>query len=101
MVLQAVARHAQGEKDQAVQMLCDALALAEPGGFIRIFVDEGPPMAALLSEAANRGFAPNYVRQVRVAFGPAEDRTTVTQDLRTTGSCHRSRWQLPATAERT
>ena len=81
MVLQAVARHVQGEMDQAVQLLGDALALAEPGGFIRIFVDEGPPMAALLSEAANRGFAPNYVRQVRAAFGPADGRTPVTQDF--------------------
>ena len=42
MVLQAVAHHAHGEKDKAVQLLGDALALAEPGGFIRIFVDEGP-----------------------------------------------------------
>ena len=41
MVLQAVALHAHGEKDKAVQLLGDALALAEPGGFIRIFVDEG------------------------------------------------------------
>src|SRR2546428_5817679 len=51
MVLQAVALQAHGEKEQAVQVLCDALALAEPGGFIRLFVDEGPPMAHLLSEA--------------------------------------------------
>ena len=43
MVLQAVALHAHGEKDKAVQLLGDALALAEPGGFIRIFVDEGEP----------------------------------------------------------
>ena len=35
MVLQAVALHAHGEKDKAVQLLGDALALAEPGGFIR------------------------------------------------------------------
>ena len=55
MVLQAVALQAHGEKDKAVQLLCDALALAEPGGFIRLFVDEGPPMAHLLSEAAARG----------------------------------------------
>ena len=41
MVLQAVALHAHGEKDKAVQLLGEALALAEPGGFIRIFVDEG------------------------------------------------------------
>ena len=45
MVLQAVALYAHGEKDQAVQLLGEALALAEPGGFIRIFVDEGAPMA--------------------------------------------------------
>ena len=46
MVLQAVALHAHGEKDKAVQLLGEALALAEPGGFIRLFVDEGPPMAS-------------------------------------------------------
>ena len=50
-----------GETDEAVQMLGDALALAEPGGFIRIFVDEGLPMAQLLSEAAARGIRPDYV----------------------------------------
>src|SRR6266545_6082026 len=35
MVLQAVALHAHGEKEEALQLLGDALALAEPGGFIR------------------------------------------------------------------
>jgi LuxR family maltose regulon positive regulatory protein len=60
LVLQAVAHHAHGEKDKAVQLLGDALALAEPGGFIRIFVDEGIPMAQLLSEAAARGIMPDY-----------------------------------------
>ena len=48
MVLQAVALHAHGEKDKAVQVLGEALALAEPGGFIRLFVDEGAPMAQLV-----------------------------------------------------
>ena len=62
MVLQAVAQHAHGEKDKAVQLLGDALALAEPGGFIRIFVDEGLPMAQLLSEAAAQGIMPDYIR---------------------------------------
>ena len=50
MVLQAVAHHAHGEKDKAVQLLSDTLALAEPGGFIRIFVDEGEPMRMAISE---------------------------------------------------
>jgi LuxR family maltose regulon positive regulatory protein len=60
MVLQAVALQAHCDKDQAVHLLCDALALAAPGGFIRLFVDEGPPMAHLLSEAAALGMMPDY-----------------------------------------
>ena len=47
-VLPAVAYHAHGERDKAVQILGDALALAQPGGFIRIFVDEGEPMRLLI-----------------------------------------------------
>ena len=68
MVLQAVALHAHGEKDKAVQLLGEALALAEPGGFIRIFVDEGAPMAQLLSEAAAHGMMPDYVGKLLAAF---------------------------------
>jgi LuxR family transcriptional regulator, maltose regulon positive regulatory protein len=81
IVLQAVAYHVHGEKDKAVQLLGDALKLAEPGGFIRIFVDEGPPMRALLQEAAKHGNVSNYVRQLLSAFGKAESGTPVTQLL--------------------
>jgi LuxR family transcriptional regulator, maltose regulon positive regulatory protein len=82
MVLQVVALHAHGEKAQAVQLLGEALRLAEPGGLIRIFVDEGPPMAALLREAAKHSTATNYVRQLLAAFGIAAGSTTpVTQAL--------------------
>jgi LuxR family maltose regulon positive regulatory protein len=68
MVLQAVALRAAGEKDKVVDLLGEALALAEPGGFVRIFVDEGPPMAQLLSEAAARGIMPDYVGKLLTAF---------------------------------
>lgn len=68
MVLQAVALHAHGEKDKAVQLLGDALALAEPGGFIRIFVDEGIPMAQLLSDAAAHGIMPDYTGRLLAVF---------------------------------
>jgi len=81
MVLQALALHAQGDKKQAVQVLAEALALAEPGGFIRIFVDEGPPMAALLQEIARQGGASNYVQKLLEAFGKAEIKTPVAQLL--------------------
>ena len=67
MVLQAVALQAHGEKDQAVQVLCDALALSEPAGFIRLFVDEGHPMAQLLSQAAALGMMPDYTGKLLAA----------------------------------
>ena len=67
-VLEALAAHAQGAKDRAMQALGDALAMAEPGGFIRLFVDEGAPMAELLTEAAARGLMPDYVGRLLSAF---------------------------------
>jgi LuxR family maltose regulon positive regulatory protein len=76
MILQAVALHAHGEKGKAAQLLGDALALAEPGGFIRIFVDEGPPMARLLYDALSRGIAPDYVRRLLAVFPVDEPEQT-------------------------
>ena len=73
MVLQAVALQMHGEKDKAVQLLSEALAMAEPGGFIRIFVNEGIPMAQLLSEAAAHGIMPDYIGKL-LAVCKAEKR---------------------------
>jgi LuxR family transcriptional regulator, maltose regulon positive regulatory protein len=70
LVLQAVALHARGERDAALQLLGDALALAEPGGFVRTFVDEGAPMAELLAEAAARGIRAGYTGKLLAAFPP-------------------------------
>lgn len=75
MVVEAVAHYAHGETDTAMHWLGEALTLAEPGGCIRIFIDEGPPMAALLREATKHGIATNYVRQLRAAFGERDGRT--------------------------
>jgi LuxR family maltose regulon positive regulatory protein len=75
MVLQATALHAHGEKDKAVQLLGDALALAEPGGFIRIFVDEGIPMARLLAEATAHGIMPEYTGKLMSAFEAEKQRS--------------------------
>ena len=48
IVLEVLALYAQRAKDQALQLLAEALALAEEGGFIRLFVDEGEPMRLLI-----------------------------------------------------
>ncbi len=49
-ILHALALQAQGESDKALLPLQDALVLAEPEGYIRTFVDEGEPLAALLRQ---------------------------------------------------
>ena len=64
--LLALSFQSQGDTDRAINTLERALSLAERGGFIRIFVDEGPPMARLLPirKPLSRGIAPDYVRPV-------------------------------------
>jgi len=72
LVLQALAHQAQGDIPSALKSLERALILVEPEGFIRIFVDEGPPMAHLLYEALNRGIATDYVQRLLAAFPVTE-----------------------------
>ena len=79
MVLEAIALHAHGEKDQAAQRLGEALALAEPGGFIRLFVDEGEAMRLAIADfrlAIEKQLCgydrqlPGYVDKLLAAFEP-------------------------------
>ena len=81
LVLQALAHQMQGDIPAALVPLERALTLAEPEGYVRIFVDEGPPMAALLEAAAKQGIALNYVRHLLTAFGKAESKTPAKQVL--------------------
>ncbi len=69
LVLQALAQQLRGDIPAALVALERAMALAEPEGFVRIFVNEGPPMVELLEAAAKRGIATAFVRQLRGAFG--------------------------------
>lgn len=48
--LQALARAGRGDRSGALAALAEALALAAPEGYLRVFADEGTPMAALLRE---------------------------------------------------
>ena len=69
LVLEALALDAQGKKDMAIHLLLDALILAEPGRFIRLFVDEGRPMAHLLSQAEVSSMMPDYTGKLLAIFG--------------------------------
>jgi LuxR family transcriptional regulator, maltose regulon positive regulatory protein len=74
MVLQAVALQAHGEDDRAIQLLAEALALADPAGCIRLFVDEGAPVAGLLARMKDEGRGRQaYVQKLLAAFGEPRD----------------------------
>lgn len=67
-VLQALACHARGNTVRAVEQIGQALAVAGPEGDIRLFVDEGPAMAALLQQAEAAGVPAGYAQQLLAAF---------------------------------
>jgi LuxR family maltose regulon positive regulatory protein len=81
LVVQALARHARGDLAGAVASLGRAVGLAEPEGYVRVFADEGPPMAALLKLAAKQPNAPSYVRTLLAATVTAEQRPPDQQAL--------------------
>jgi LuxR family maltose regulon positive regulatory protein len=69
LVLRALALGAQGDRTSALATLEQALLLAAPEGYIRLFVDEDAPMLALLRLAYRRGTVPEYVATLLSAFG--------------------------------
>ena len=67
LLVQALAHQEQGNTSLALASLQRALALAEPEGYVRIFVDEGESMARLLQEEPRRGIAPDYTGRILAA----------------------------------
>ena len=81
-VLQALALDAAGNQAAGLAALAEALALAGPAGYVRVFVDEGAPMARLLGRlaaaqrtgraAAPDDVPPDYLQELARAFQPAD-----------------------------
>lgn len=68
LVLQALAFQVAGDTGRTLLALGRALSLAEPEGYVRTFVDEGAPMAALLRQALSQGIAPHYASRLLAAL---------------------------------
>jgi LuxR family transcriptional regulator, maltose regulon positive regulatory protein len=73
LIVQALAHHLKGNIPAALVPLERALTLAEPEGYVRIFVDEGNPMMILLKAALKQGIVSKYVLYLLTALGKAED----------------------------
>jgi ATP/maltotriose-dependent transcriptional regulator MalT len=72
LVLRALAHQALGDIPAALGFLDRAVTLAEPEGYVRVFVEEGPPMTSLLRVAAKRGTRRDYVRRLLAAASGTE-----------------------------
>ncbi|HEX6554804.1 MAG TPA: LuxR C-terminal-related transcriptional regulator [Ktedonobacteraceae bacterium] len=84
LILQALARQMRREEQAATSALAQAVHLAEPEGYIRSFVNEGAPMAALLAALRERerkhGPTP-YLDSVLAAFAQEDGAAQATQPL--------------------
>ncbi|MHB0877669.1 MAG: LuxR C-terminal-related transcriptional regulator [Anaerolineae bacterium] len=69
LVLRSLALQAAGNLPEALATLDRALTLAEGEGFVRVFADEGGPMARLLQLVAGRGTHASYVTRLLGAMG--------------------------------
>ena len=81
LVLQALALQAPGHIPAALTCLERALTLAEPEGYVRVFVDEGPPIASLLRAAEKQGMTRNYVRRLLAGVSQTRQDGPVRQAL--------------------
>jgi LuxR family maltose regulon positive regulatory protein len=81
LVWQALAMQAQNRIEQALQALERALILAEPEGYVRTFVDAGPPMTYLLRHALSQGIRPGYVNRLLSASGEAATTQSLIEPL--------------------
>jgi LuxR family maltose regulon positive regulatory protein len=74
LVLQALARQAEQDVSGALISLEQALALAEPGGYVRLFVNEGEPMRGLLQRIKAGGDRMNkYTNQLLATWSEADN----------------------------
>ena len=69
LIMRALALEAHGDRTSALSTLQRALMLAEPEGYIRLFVDEGASMFVLLRQAHARSIVPGYVATLLRVFG--------------------------------
>jgi LuxR family maltose regulon positive regulatory protein len=81
LVLQAIAYHAKGDLPAALLPLQHALALAEPEGYVRMFLDEGLSMMQLLREANAREIIPDYTGKLLAAFEAEKRKSEDKPDL--------------------
>jgi LuxR family maltose regulon positive regulatory protein len=90
LLVQALAYEAQGNRPHALAALKHALSLAEPEGYVRIFVDEGEPMRMLIADfrlsiekqmSSSAHAQLGYTSKLLAAFAPPVNKQSTTPAL--------------------
>ncbi|WP_420644563.1 LuxR C-terminal-related transcriptional regulator [Candidatus Leptofilum sp.] len=79
LILQALLLQMQGRSDQALALLEHALLLAEPEGYVRVFIGKGTPMGNLLRQAVARSIAVGFASRLLAELGANVTGDPVTQ----------------------
>jgi LuxR family maltose regulon positive regulatory protein len=64
LILQALAYHGKNDKEQALAVLNSAILLAQPDGYVRVFLDEGEPMVKLLFQSKAHQVGGSYLSKL-------------------------------------
>lgn len=81
LILLSIVHQTQGDNQASLDVLGDALKLAEPEGYIQVFVDEGEPLRQLLSMCLLQYDESEYITRLLHAFQPSGDETESNQLL--------------------
>ncbi len=72
-VLQSLALEKLGRNEEACHALEEIVSLSRPGGWVRPFVEAGPPILDLLNRLLTNNTAVDYVEEILAAFGDEGD----------------------------
>jgi len=68
LLLQSLRYQKQSQSNEALVALARAITLAEPGGYIRPFLDLGSEMVGMLVHLSQKGVALEYIERILVSF---------------------------------
>jgi len=84
LLLEALAMRERGDSEHAILALTKCLTLAEPEGYVRVFLDEGQPMQMLLAQwlaHASPGPVRDYAIRLLSHFDAEPHVVTASQEI--------------------
>lgn len=77
LLLQAIVFHTQGDLERSLDALDQALDIPRQGHYIRLFLDEGKPMVALLQLAVSKKIHPDEAKRLLRIFDSVQEKSTI------------------------